>query len=154
VSSPAARWDSAPYQVSVGLERAASLAILFASMGERGRSFQLFDMNLGEEWDPLFHMKCCGWVVLTQLYFGRSQPLIDCRHMIVSETRIAHPQDPEITGPAMTLSPGVGWLENQWDDIVEDDVDPVCNALVKHAGFCFEAAPRLLAGLEFEKIVP
>lgn len=98
---------------------------------------QCFDMNLGEEWDPLFHMKCCGWVISTQLYFGRSQPLIDCRHMVVSETRIAHPQDPEITGPAMTLSLGVGWLANQWEHIVEDDMEPACNALVRHAGFFF-----------------
>ena len=57
--------------------------------------------------------------------------------MIVSETRIVHPQNAQITGPAMTLSPGVVWLVNQWDDIVEEDVDPVCNALVKHAGFFF-----------------
>ena len=115
---------------------------------------QCFDMNLGEEWDPLFHMKCCGWIISTQLYFGRSQPLINYRHMIVSETRIAHPQNPQITGPAMTLSPGVVWLVHQWDDIVEEDVDAVCNALVKQAGFFFEVAPKLLAGLEFDKMVP
>jgi hypothetical protein len=115
---------------------------------------QCFDMKLGEEWDPLFQMKCCGWIVSSQLTFGRRQPVLAYRHMIVSETRIAHPQNPEITGPAMTLSPGVAWLVNQWEDIVEDHLDSVCNALIKHTGFFFEAAPRLLAGLEFDKIVP
>jgi hypothetical protein len=115
---------------------------------------QCFDMKLGEEWDPQFHMKCCGWVISSQFYFGRRQPLVTYRHMIVSETRIAHPKNPQITGPAMTLSPGVAWLVNQWEDIVEDHLDSVCNALIKHTGFFFEAAPRLLAGLEFDKIVP
>jgi hypothetical protein len=115
---------------------------------------QCFDMKLGEEWDPLFQMKCCGWIVSTQLTFGRRQPVLSYRHMIVSETRIAHPQNPQITGPATTLSPGVAWLANQWEDIAEDDVDSVCNALIKHAGFFFGVAPKLLAGLEFDKTVP
>ena len=115
---------------------------------------QCFDMKLGEEWDPLFQMKCCGWIVSTQLTFGRRQPVLSYRHMIVSETTIAHPQNPEITGPAITLSLGVAWLVSQWEDIVEDDMDAVCNGLIRHAGLFFKAAPKLLAGLEFDKIVP
>lgn len=115
---------------------------------------QCFDMKLGEEWDPLFQMKCCGWVLSTQLTFGRRQPVLSYRHMIVSETWIAHSQNSQITGPAMALSLGVAWLENQWEDIVEDDLNAVCNALIKHAGYFFGAAPRLLAGLEFDSIVP
>ena len=114
---------------------------------------QCFDMNLGEEWDPLFQMKCCGWIISTQLTFGRSRPVLSYRHMVVSETRIAHPQNPQITGPAMTLSPGVAWLVNQWEDILEEDVQTACDGLVRHAGYFFEVAPRLLAGLEFDKIV-
>jgi hypothetical protein len=115
---------------------------------------QCFDMKLSEEWDPLFQMKCCGWIVSTQLTFGRRQPVLSYRHMIVSETRIAHPQNPQITGPAMTLCPGVAWLVNQWEQIVEEDLDVVCHALIKQAGYFFGVAPRLLAGLEFDKIVP
>jgi hypothetical protein len=115
---------------------------------------QCFDMKLGEEWDPLFQMKCCGWIVSTQLTFGRRQPVIAYRHMIVSETRIAHPRNPQITGPAMTLAPGVTWLVNQWEDIVDEEADAACNALVRQVGYFFEVAPKLLAGLEFDKIVP
>jgi hypothetical protein len=113
---------------------------------------QCIDMKLGEEWDPLFDLKCSGWIISTQLYFGRRQPLIHYRHMIVSETRIAHPQNPQITGPAMMLSPGDAWLVNQWEDIVEEEVDAACNALIKQVGWFLEAAPKLLKGLEFEKI--
>lgn len=113
---------------------------------------QCFDMKLGEEWDPLFQIRCCGWIVSTQLTFGRSQPVLTYSHRIVSETRIRHPHNPEITGPAMTLSLGFAWIVNQWDDIVNDEVEAVCNALIKHVGFFLEVAPKLLKGLEFEKI--
>lgn len=115
---------------------------------------QCFDMKLGAEWDPLFQMKSCGWILSTQLTFGRRQPVLTYRHMIVSETRITHPQNPEITGPAMTLSPGVTWLVNQWEDILEDDLDEVCNGLIRLTGFFFASAPHLLEGLEFDRIVP
>jgi hypothetical protein len=109
------------------------------------------EMKLGAEWDPLFQMKCCGWIIATQLTFGRHRPLVNYRHMIVSETRVAHPQNSEIIGPALTLSPGVAWLVNRWEDILEEDVDTLCNALVKQAGYFFNVAPRLLAGLDCEQ---
>jgi hypothetical protein len=165
-------WDSfeqffrepSSLQVEIQARRQAGEKIKMASKGKLRKAAvskfvetfgsQCCDMKLGEEWDPLFQMKCCGWIVSTQLTFGRRQPVLAYRHMIVSETRISHPQNPEITGPAMALSPGAAWLVNQWEDIAEDDMDSVCNALIKHNGFFFEAAPRLLAGLEFDKIVP
>ena len=129
--------------------RKASVTKFVEAFGSR-----CFDMNLDPEWDPLFHMKIGGWVVSTQLTFGRNKPVLSYRHRIVSETRIAHPNDPEITGPAMTLSPGEAWLANQWEDVFEEDVPAVSDALIRHSDFFFKAAPRLLAGLEFDKIVP
>ncbi len=113
---------------------------------------QCFDMKLGAEWDPLFQMKICGWIVSTQLTFGRSQAVLTYWHKIVSETRISHPQNPQLTGPAMTLSPGIAWLVNRWDDILEEDVDSTCNVLVRHADSFLSVAPRLLAGIEFDKV--
>jgi hypothetical protein len=117
---------------------------------------QCFDMKLGEEWDPLFQMKCCGWIISTQLYFGRQQPVVNYRHMIVSETRIAHPDNSQITGPAMELTcGGFEWLQpfgNHWEDVMKEDIEGTCNALIKHAGFFLAVAPMLLKGLEFEKI--
>jgi len=35
---------------------------------------------------------------------------------------------------------------------MDEDVEAVSNTIVKVAGFFFESAPRLLKGLEFEKI--
>src|SRR6186713_1112279 len=115
---------------------------------------QCVDMKLGEEWDPLFDMKCCGWIISTQLYFGRQKPIVSYRHRIISEARITHPENPEITGPAMTLSRSVAWLVNQWEDVFPEEVDAVCSELVKQSGWFFEVAPRLLSGLECDKLVP
>ena len=72
--------------------------------------------------------------------------------MIVSETKMAHPNVPQMIVPAKRLSLGVGWLVNEWNDIVEDDVDMVCNSLITVAGLFFSAAPKLLKGLEPDKI--
>jgi hypothetical protein len=62
---------------------------------------QCFEMNLGQEWDPLFHMRCCGWVISTQLTFGRRTPLINYRHMIASETRITLPYYSQMGSPSL-----------------------------------------------------
>ncbi len=114
---------------------------------------QCVKMQIGLEWDPLFYMRCCGWFVVTQLWFGRQQSLISCRHIVESETRIQHPQNPKITGPAMTLTPAIAWpCSGQWEHLMDGDVELACNAAIKHCGYLFEAAPRLLKGLEFENI--
>jgi hypothetical protein len=115
---------------------------------------QCVEMKISEEWDPLFQMKYCGWIVSTQLSFGHRQGLASYRHIIASETRIQHPQNPKITGPAMTLVPGVAWLVNRWEDLMDSDVESAGNAVIKHCRFFFEAAPKLLKGLEFDKIEP
>lgn len=113
---------------------------------------QCVHTETGEGWDPQFHMRCCGWIINTQLVLsGRRQRGVWYRHMIESETRIPHRNFPQLTVPAVTLSGGA-WLQYQWDDVLDDEVEAVSGEVVKLAGFFFEAAPRLLKGLEFEKI--
>jgi hypothetical protein len=106
----------------------------------------------GEGWDPQFHMRCCGWIINTQLVLGRRQGVVWYRHMIESETRIPHRNFPTIMVPATTLSSGVAWLEYRWEDVLDDEVEAVSGELVKIARLFFEAAPRLLKGLEFETV--
>ena len=60
-------------------------------------------MEIGVEWDPVFAMKCCGWVVSTKLYFGRRESLIQYKHSLESESRIHHPADPRMSAPALEL---------------------------------------------------
>ena len=129
--------------------RKAAVSMFVETFGSR-----CVAIKIGEEWDPQFHMKCCGWIINTQLVFGRPQGLVDYGHMVESEARTQHPQYPQYTFAAVTLSSGVAWLENRWEDVMEGDVEATCNAVIKFCGYFFEAAPKLLKGLEFDKIEP
>jgi hypothetical protein len=116
-------------------------------------------MEIGEEWDPLFFMKCCGWVISTQLYFGRRESIIQYRHSVQSETRIHHAADPRWSVPALELQESIsfaGWLgvcsQTQWQYLTKDDVEPASDAVIRLCGHFFEVAPKLLKGLEFDKL--
>lgn len=114
---------------------------------------QCVDMKIGPEWDPQFHIRCAGWIVNTQLVFGPRQGLAWYRHVIESEARVQHRNDPKLTVPAVLLSSGVAWLVYRWEDVFDADVEMVSKAVIKHAGFFLEAAPRVLKGLELDTIV-
>jgi hypothetical protein len=156
-------------EVEIPTRRRAGEKIKFVSKGKLRKIMvakfreaygsQCVKMEIGPEWDPLFDMKCCGWIISTQLFFGRHESLISYNHSIVSETRIHHPQNPEITASAMKLKQLISfssWLgicsQTQWEYLMEVDVEPACDAAIKFCGHFFEVAPKLLKGLEFEKI--
>jgi hypothetical protein len=116
-------------------------------------------MEIGAESDPLFATKCCGWVISTQLDFGHRESLIQYDHSLESETRIHHPADPRISAAAMQLQRSISfaaWLGicslTQWRYLTADDVEPACDAVIRLCGHFFEAAPKLLKGLEFDKL--
>jgi hypothetical protein len=102
-----------------------------------------------------FRMKCRGWTLFTQFVFGRDRSLINYTHRIESETRIQHPENPQITGPAMTLCPGICWPcahAHTWEYLSEADAGQACEGVITYCRYFFEAAPKLLKGLEFEKL--
>lgn len=116
-------------------------------------------MEIGEEWDPVFAMKCCGWVVSTKLYFGRRESLIQYKHSLESESRIHHPADPRMSAPALELQRFISfaaWLGicsvTEWQNLTAADVEPASNAVIRLCDHFFEVAPKLLKGLEFEKL--
>lgn len=113
------------------------------------------------EGDPSlrFRMKCCGWILQTNFWFGRRESVINYSHLIASPTRIKHHMHPEITAPAMLMDQGISfsaWLgitsQIQWEYLMDADVEPVCADVIKLCGHFFEVLPKLLKGLEFEKI--
>lgn len=110
------------------------------------------DTKLNNEWDPQFHTKCCGWIVNTQIVVGRPPGILWYRHMVESEKRLDHPSYPQFKFPTLTLSSGVAWLENRWEDVLDEEIEAVSEALVKHVGFFYEVAPKLLKGLEFDRV--
>lgn len=155
-------WELSDLEIEIQSRKQAGEKIKFANKRKLRKATvtkfietfgsQCADMKIGEEWDPQFHMKCCGWIINTQLVFGRTQGLVTYRHVIESEVRIKHPKFAQFTFPAVTLSPGFAWLENRWQEVMDSDVDSVSTAVIKHTGFFFEAAPILLKGLEFDQI--
>lgn len=114
---------------------------------------QCVHMETGEGWDPQFHMRCCGWIINTQLVLSRRQSVVWFRHLIQSENRVPHPKHPELgTVPVITFDNGAAWLESRWEDVMSDEVEAVSNEVVRIAGFFFDVAPKLLKGLELEKL--
>jgi hypothetical protein len=116
-------------------------------------------MEIGEEWDPLFFIKCCGWVISTQLYFGRRESVIDYSHSVESETRLHHAADPRFSVAALKLEQRISfaaWLGicsvTQWQYLTNDDVEPASDAVIRLCGHFFEVASKLLKGLEFDKL--
>jgi hypothetical protein len=71
------------------------------------------DMKTSKEWDPLFSMRCFGWLARTQLVFGRSRGLMSYRIIIESENRITNPECDQISVAETTLTPGFAWLVNR-----------------------------------------
>lgn len=156
-------WQPSSREFDIASRKKAGEKIKFASKRKLRKTMvskfteafgsECVHMETGEGWDPQFHMRCCGWIINTQLVFSRRQGVVWYRHMIESDTRIPHRNFPQLTVPAVTLSSGVAWLQYRWEDVLDDEVEAVSGEVVKIAGFFFEAAPRLLKGLEFEKIV-
>jgi hypothetical protein len=116
-------------------------------------------MEIGEEWDSLFFIKSCGWVISTQLYFGRRESVIQYRHSVESETRIHHAADPRFSVAALKLEQCISfaaWLgicsQTQWQYLTADDVEPASDAVIRLCGHFFEVAPKLLKGLELDKL--
>jgi hypothetical protein len=114
---------------------------------------------LANEPEPQFQMKCCGWIINTFFGFGRGESSIDYCHNIVSEDSVEH-QGPKgiyrlplVIGYYMSFCSWLGVTsQTQWEYLMDDDVEPACDAAIKFCGHFFEVAPKLLKGLEFEKI--
>jgi hypothetical protein len=117
---------------------------------------QCFDLaSVGMDPDLDFKMKYDGWILTTHFEFhGRSCQMQYWSHII-------SPTEGRYGGPAMDLDEFIsftGWLglsgttTREW--LTEKDIEPACAAAI---GFCqrfFDAAPKLLKGLEFGKITP
>lgn len=108
-----------------------------------------------------FERKCPGgWTISTHFWFGRGESLIDYSHAISSEIAV---EQRGAKGPYMgslvmcCLTSFCSWLglcsQTQWEYLANDqEVDQACNAAIKLCSHFFAVAPKLMNGLEFEKI--
>jgi hypothetical protein len=100
-----------------------------------------------------FKIKCCGWLLNTHFEFYGINRQIIYFHQIKSETA----KEPDGVRDIILGFPSLsGWLgmraEASWAYLMDEDIQPVCDFIIQRCRNFFEVAPKLLKGLEFEKI--
>jgi hypothetical protein len=101
-----------------------------------------------------------GWIISTHFWFGRSESLIDYGHTISSEITFEHhgSQGPYLARHVIAAMVSFcDWLgicsQTQWEYLTDDkEVDHACSTAIKFSERFFEVAPKLLNGLEVDKI--
>lgn len=105
--------------------------------------------------DLIFRMECRGWILKTFFHFWHYGPVINCSH-IVWTGKWLFPEEPLVL-PFNCLRSGTSYgneigIGSVWDHITDEDVEPVCAEVIEHCRRFFEAAPKLLEGLELETL--
>jgi hypothetical protein len=102
-----------------------------------------------------FKMEYCGWLLKTDFDFrGRDQQVV-YSHQIKSETvkEADGVRDGVLGFPSLT-----GWLGTRgeicWGYLMDEDIQGMCDFIVQRCRHFFGIAPKLLKGLEAEKIEP
>ncbi len=161
-----------PFEEELAAKRLAGEKVTFASKRKlQTAMMQKFrdafgdlctNSNYDDLCDPssIFETRCyAGWNVSTQFWFGRRESLIDYNQSIVSELTFRQQGETGQFTASLLLDQGISlcsWLgigPAQWPYITKgDEVDQTCDTVVKYCQYFFEAAPKLLKGLEVEKI--
>jgi hypothetical protein len=109
--------------------------------------------------DLRYEMKFSGWIVYTFIIFSGRARVLDYVHGIESEETIPNPPfPPELWMSAMRLQNDISfgrWLGlggTSWECLLPEEVEPVCDMVIKFCGQFYDVLPKLLKGLEFEKI--
>jgi hypothetical protein len=108
-----------------------------------------------------FQVRCSGgWIISTHFWFGRGETLLDYSHGVFSESKFQHhgPKGPYMASLVIgSMLSFCSWLgicsQTQWEHITSDEeANHACDAVIKLSKRFFEVAPKLLNGLEVEKI--
>jgi hypothetical protein len=104
-----------------------------------------------------FDIKCGDWMLQTQFNFGRKpgyqQSVLGYWHNVCTQKTAPHHAMPEVMYPVAHLCRCVTWpCAFEWEYLSEEHVEVACNETFKYCRRFFEAAPRLLKGLDVEVI--
>ena len=117
-----------------------------------GECFNLASVGLDQELN--FKMKLNGWVVSTSFDFEVRGRQFDYSHTIRSET-IIHPHD--IPAVILGMPSLTGWLGlrgwSQWEHLIDEDIQPTCDFIIKQSRNFFDVAPKLLKNLDFGMLI-
>jgi len=101
-----------------------------------------------------------GWLISTHFWFGRGASLIDYNHCVFSEAKVEQrgakgPYTASLVlGAMLSLCSWLGICsQTEWEYLeTPEEIDRACDAALEQCRHFFAVAPKLLAGLEFEKI--
>ena len=110
-----------------------------------------------------FDITCDGWMLQTQYNFGQKpgyqQSVLGYWHNVCSQEKALRPAIPEygipeFMYPVAHLCRCLSWpCSWKWEYLTEEDVELACEETFKYCRYFHEAAPRLLKGLEYEKLI-
>jgi hypothetical protein len=162
-----------PFEEELAARRKAGEKVRFASKRKLQTAIMqkfknefgdhVLDSNYDDICDPSssFELECYGgWNISTHFWFGRRQNLIEYSQGIASELTFQLQAAKGTYTGSLGLGPHVAslcaWLgigATQWPYITNgEEVDLVCDMVIKHCHHFFEVAPKLLKGLEVENI--
>jgi len=103
----------------------------------------------GSDPDLEFEMKCCDWTLRTEFNFEARFRQFEYWHSIVSDTR-AHPQlSPTILPNQISLGSWLGLTSaTNWDHVLDEEVNRVCDSVMELCQRFFNAGPMLLKKLQ------
>jgi len=112
--------------------------------------------SVDEEPELQFKMKISGWIFDTFFDFGRRETFLDYHHSISSEAAFEYRGNQIPKMPMCNRISFCFWLgvcgQTQWKYLMDEDIEPVCQAAIMCCERFFAVAPKLLKGLEAEKI--
>jgi hypothetical protein len=122
---------------------------------------QYFDFTYDDIGDlaSWFRMKCGSWIISTNFWYGRGQGLIEYSHTISSGHDVEQQGSKGTYWGPLVLSTCISFTarlgitsQTQWEYLSGEEIEPTCDNVISHCRHFFEVAPKLLKGLEFEKI--
>jgi hypothetical protein len=118
---------------------------------------QYVGCSLDEGHWSAFEIKCGDWMLQTQFNFGRKPGYQQSRfghwHNICGQKKAPHHAIPDFMYPVAHLCRCAWPCSWEWEYLTEEDVELACGETFKYCRYFYEAAPKLLSGLEYEKII-
>jgi hypothetical protein len=111
--------------------------------------------SVGLDPELVFKMRCCGWILSTHFEFNGRHRQMDYCHHIHSEATTAYGGAPAMSiGEWISFTSwlGISGAVTQWEYLIDEEIDMASDAVMRFCGRFIGAAPKLLAGLEFEHI--
>jgi hypothetical protein len=104
-------------------------------------------------------MRVCGWILSTVFFVGRSKGQFEYSHNILSEDTFEHRGSGQAFRKCLIMGQNLSfcsWLGitggTEWRYLQNDDVEGASDAAIKICGYFFDIAPKLLKGLEADRI--